>query len=133
MVLCEMEPVCLAEQDFCVKFFHLTTSNMTEQLDKMIGVRLTCCCLTIYRGLCSYYDFSFKRNSEECSSHKDIFKRVRIGLGGTDIIWFRTSDIFISLFKENKSCICGLSILKKPFYIIIISSQQCLLTLMNCT
>ncbi|XP_064636465.1 exocyst complex component 1-like isoform X2 [Lineus longissimus] len=39
-VLSELEPVCLAEQDFCVKFFHLTSGevmDVTDILDTSAG------------------------------------------------------------------------------------------------
>lgn len=35
-VLSELEPVCLAEQDFCVKFFHLTSGEVMDVTDILV-------------------------------------------------------------------------------------------------
>ncbi|XP_013397565.1 exocyst complex component 1 isoform X1 [Lingula anatina] len=35
-ILCELEPFCLAEQDFCVKFFHLTLDPHSDDLESML-------------------------------------------------------------------------------------------------
>ncbi|XP_074649870.1 exocyst complex component 1-like [Tubulanus polymorphus] len=32
-VLCELEPVCLGEQEFCIKFFHISTEPVLDVLD----------------------------------------------------------------------------------------------------
>lgn len=34
-MLCELEPVCLAEQQFCVRFFHLAASEAAHQISQV--------------------------------------------------------------------------------------------------
>ncbi len=43
LVLSELAPFCLAEQDFCVRFFHLTSSDAPDAASKQVlnGVRMT--------------------------------------------------------------------------------------------